>query len=171
MDDLIFKACGIRPKTNIRWAGQTKLDNSKEILLEYYNQNHILPTCKKFPKIAQHCSDKTWSEFNIHSWNDLLFDIFGKVNKQQGKWRGLAGYNLAKDNLLKIIEQTGRRPKQYDPLCKFFSKVICRGYWRQFGISSWKELVQNVLKEMNLDNTRFASRAFHKPRFIKLQNS
>lgn len=151
--DLVFKACGIRPETKrILWAGQAKLDTVKEILLIYYKQHHTLPTCEKFPKIAQQCSDKTWSEFNIHSWNDLLLDIFGKVNKQQGKWRGLAGYKLAKDHLLKIIEQTGRRPKQYDPLCKFFSKVICRGYWSQFGISSWKDLVQKVLEEKNLDN-------------------
>jgi hypothetical protein len=88
-----------------------------------------------------------WKEFGINSWNELLIHIFGKVNYLRKKYFGKEGLKTAKIEILEFFEKHGRRPK----IVEFAGvrRIISGGKWKDFGISSWYDLLLHVFKGIN----------------------
>jgi hypothetical protein len=92
-NDLFFRTCGKRRKYEARsnkekrprgfWTGKKGFENMIHELKTYHTDQHKLPTAKNFPYVWDQCRNGRWKEFNINSWNNLLFYIFGKVNVVQ----------------------------------------------------------------------------------------
>ncbi|MFX1283292.1 MAG: hypothetical protein ACFFB5_06535 [Promethearchaeota archaeon] len=130
------------------------LENLKRV------KGELLDFCKKYRRkpnyrdkgmetIAKACFKGYWQDFGINSWNDLLFDIFGDVNRKNNIYIGKKGFDHAKEKLLKFAEIYKRKPKKRDLGMRSIQGACHLGHWRNFGIYSWNDLLLNVFGEVN----------------------
>lgn len=144
-DDLTWKVLGFTIPKPRCWWGEAGLMAAKQRLQDYYTNHQRLPTCAIFPEIFLACSKKRWTQYGIDSWNDLVYSIFGKVNCTKGLWVGIDGLHRARDLIKKIFQELGVRPNSSHPEIKRFHSALSRGYWTEWGIHSFHDLLKFAL--------------------------
>lgn len=145
-DDLLKAAL---PDVEIRsLKGLEGLKRAQNFLVDYYSREGRLPTLThtSFNLIASAIKKKYWSDFNIESWKDLLFYVFGK-NTVPGYSKGTMGFNKALEEIKTYFEKNGRIPRTGDFTC--MQGVIRRGYWEKFKIRSWNDILKHVFGIVN----------------------
>jgi len=127
------------------YVGEKGLNKAKEEILNFFNIHARFPRRKDgLWGITHAIESKYWKKWNIKGWNDLLLEIFGKVNKLQGIWVGRDGLNRAKENLTQFYTENGRIPKSNDKGMGGIVYACYKGKWKDFGIKSWKDLKNSV---------------------------
>lgn len=138
-------------KESSLYTGQEGLVRAKKAVKDYYTQHKRMPqaTDPEMQSIYSAFKRKYWSMYGINTWNDLLWSIFGKVNKTSKIWTGKAGYERAKEKLRNFFIDYGRKPTRREMGFGGLVKAIQRGYWKDFGINSWNNLLLDVFGEVN----------------------
>ena len=148
-DDLTLEACGITDSKKKRrsWTGKEGLKRAKIDLTKYFEVHQKLPVASKFSPIQQAIRKGYWKEQNIESWNDLLRDIFGRVNGVNEIWMGQKGLEKARKEL-KIFFNTHQKL----PISPMFSTInwaARKGYWKEQNIESWNDLLRDIFGKVN----------------------
>jgi hypothetical protein len=113
------------------------------IKMRTFNDEHgrmPLSTDDGFSEIASFAVRGTWKEFNINTWNDLLFKTFGEVNTEQGKYTGKRGLERAMSELRAFKEKYGRNPTTKDKEILGIAGTAMNGSWKELGINKWNDL-------------------------------
>jgi hypothetical protein len=82
-----------------------------------------------------------WKNLGIERWNDMLKEVFGEVNKKNKIWTGEEGLKKAKKKIKKYQKVKGRVPSQLSKGMAGIAKAVHRGYWVDFGINMWNDLI------------------------------
>ena len=99
-----------------------------------------------FPSIVKAIERRYWKDYNIRLWNDLLRDVFGKVNVIQKTWKEKEGLDRAK-LIIKYKIKHGKYYKTNEYCVKDIKRALIRKYWIEFGIITWEDLIQYVLND------------------------
>lgn len=144
-NDLVSSVFKVENKKQGIWIGEEGLNCAINTLKDYYMKTNTLPKANStFGGIQKGCSRGYWKYFGIFTWNDLISHVFKNVNKRQRVWTGQGGLENAKDKLIKFKIIEGRKPVKRDAGMSGIEKACRRGYWKNYGISSWKELIDLV---------------------------
>ena len=109
-----------------------------------------------FPSIGQVTKKGYWKEYNIHSWNDLLRETFGKVNEVQRAWMGQEGLEITKKELEKYFIVHRKLPISRLFLRDY--KMIRKGYWKEYNIHSWNDLLRETFGKVNKEHETWMGR-------------
>ncbi len=133
------------------WKGLIGLELAKTKLKLFYNKNKRFPTQREMDIISNKVIQKKkyWKKFGINSWNDLLKETFGQVNKTYNIHRGKKGLEKAKYCLLNFQKKQKRLPTARDKMMITYSNVVARGIWSEFGINTWNDLLIYTFKKIN----------------------
>ena len=129
------------------WIGQTGLDRARKELSEYFNIHQKLPSVSLYSPINNIIKKGYWKEQNIESWNDLLRDIFGRINKDNVTWKGNSGLNRAKKFLREFKIKNKRYPSIQSSLIYGIKRALNKKYWTEYGIFTWNDLIQDIFNE------------------------
>ena len=141
-DSIIKKSGGLKEGIGLSWA--------KLKLKEFFENERRLPKVSDFPNISS-VAQKKWKKWNIHSWNDLLMDVFGKINLDQLKWRGPQSFSIAKKELLKFYEKENRLPNTSDKKMSSIENCCRKGRWKSEVINNWNDLLMYVFGKVNTE--------------------
>jgi hypothetical protein len=108
-NDLLMGTFGKINQAHGNWIGQKGLERARKELKEYYNIHQKLPSKGHFSNIGRAIRNGYWKEQNIESWNDLLRDTFGRINRNHDTWEGNAELNHAK----KFLRRFNKKNKKY----------------------------------------------------------
>ncbi len=144
--DLKFQTFGKKNPLFRIWVGLDGLDRAKEYLIQFSTENGRKPKTKDkgMGGIKNTCLKGKWGEYGINSWNDLLREVFGKVNNEFNIYRGKKGLVHAKEQLTQFYTENGRKPKTKDKGMGGISQACHKGKWKEFGINSWTDLKKSV---------------------------
>ncbi|XEO79293.1 hypothetical protein WKT22_04337 [Candidatus Lokiarchaeum ossiferum] len=148
-EDLTFIASNFvgSPKRK-KWRGKQGLDRAIHELKNYYKEIQKLPVAAKFSSIEAAISKNYWKDYGICSWNDLLHHIFGKVNVSKKIWTGKKGFIHAVKVLLKASKNPNQRAKLKARQFPSIKSSISRKYWIEFGVESWKDMMDYILDKI-----------------------
>lgn len=85
-----------------------------------------------------------FSEFGINSWNDLLKQLFNRVNHTQQKYRDFTGLNLAISEINNSYDLNGKIPTSRTKGMRSIVFSAQNKYWTDYGINSWNELLIHI---------------------------
>ena len=141
-DFVIF--CGFKPEAKKgTWVGKQGLENAINKLEFFYEENSRIPTQQDVPAgIIDHAMKGSWKEFGIESWNDLLKYCGFEVHIEHGKWRGEEGLIRAKNLILEYFRKHNKNPTTETKGFKSLSKCANTGYWEEFEIGNWVDLIR-----------------------------
>ncbi len=147
-NDLLREVFG---KINIKYnyyQGKEGLERAKDDLGKFQSENGRIPCAKDISSIANYCFLGYYSDYGVNCWNDLLIDVFGRVNVRRGIWVGLDGLDLAKKELTQFHIENGRKPTSADRGMRGIQAACCKGKWEEYGINSWLELKNSTFKKI-----------------------
>ncbi len=148
-DDLTIKACGLvsNKKKSKNWAGIEGLETARNELIKYFDVHQKLPVSSKFSSINQAIRKGYWKEQKINSWNDLLRDLFGRVNGFNEIWMGQKGLERARKELKSYFNTHQKLP--ISPMFSTISWAARKGYWKEQNIESWNDLLRDTFGKVN----------------------
>ncbi len=125
------------------------LERVKDLVLNYYKLYNRLPTRQEngFKFIFKAAKRKTWIEFGIESWADLVYAIFNKA-LISGCWKGIKGLYRAQQAVNQYYTQTGDIPSGRSKINPNLAKAFKEGYWKEWGIFTWKDLCVSVFGDI-----------------------
>jgi len=155
-DDLLVHAFGEEKIKELRDLDEKNLfDKAISELNASYNKKSKLPKFqdKETYWIGGAVTRGIWQKFGIYTWNDLLKQVFGKINLEHNIYEGIEGLNKAKEELQNYYEKYKKLPtsKDFDSI----RNTITRNAWKQYGILKWNDLLFNVFGEVNLTLKNF----------------
>jgi len=149
-NDLIRKVFGkVNNEINI-YTGKKGLERVKDILVTFHRENGRIPCAKDCRSIAQNCNQGSYHKYGINCWNDLLLDVFERVNLRNGIWIGLDGLDRAKKELTQFYTKNGRLPTARDKGTGGINHACRIGKWKEYGINSWNDLLKEVFGKVNI---------------------
>jgi hypothetical protein len=155
-NDLLKTTFGKINKPNQLYKGKIGLERAKSELSQYFKTHGTKPTSEeKFvASILVAIKRGYWSQFSITSWNDLLHLVFGSVNIRKGIWTGENGLERAKEKLENYYKEKNKLPTRRTKGLGGITKAIQRGYWEDFGVNYWNDLLLLVFGEVNQDHQK-----------------
>jgi len=129
---------------------QQIFDKAISELKKIYEKTNRLPLCTKDKEInwitsAIHFGK--WKSFGISTWNDMLRHVFGEINVDINKYKGVQGLNTAVKELLKFHEKTGEKPTANNKEINGIYSAIYRGGWKKFGINTWNDFINHIFNK------------------------
>jgi len=158
-NDLLFLIFGeINAEPN-KYFGQQGLENTIKILKHYKIKHGEKPTSKNkgMSGIMGAIHRGIWKEYGIESWNDLLRMTFGEINFRKSKYEGMKGLEKVKLKLMEFKRVNGRKPTSKDNGMSGIIGAIKKGYWKEFEINSWNELLKHTFGEINVERNIYNS--------------
>ncbi|MHA1438985.1 MAG: hypothetical protein ACTSPD_15545 [Promethearchaeota archaeon] len=143
-----------------KYKGKSGLENAIEYLKEYKKRYGKIPSLrsKGMSGISSAILRGEWREFGINSWNDLLYSVFGEINYQSKGYVGKEGLNRAINTLKEFKKKYGKKPAANDKGISGIYSAIRRGIWKQYGISSWNDLLKLVFEEVNNEKNKYVGK-------------
>ncbi|MHA1147372.1 MAG: hypothetical protein ACTSR8_03935 [Promethearchaeota archaeon] len=132
-----------------KYVGSDGLKLAINELKQYYKKEGKLPVYDDFISITTAIRRGYWKDLGIKTWNDLLSQIFGKINFTNNKYKGDEGFKLAIKVLKDFKRNNGRRPNNKDKGIGGIRHAVLRGEWRYKGINTWKDMIIYVFGEIN----------------------
>jgi hypothetical protein len=122
------------------------LERARIYLLKNYSSQKKLPRSDDpgMRFISKAINRKAWVDYGIHTWRDLLREVYKGNNEISPDWVGKRGLDLAKDWLKKHYLEDSIKIKQ-TTAWRMIDQVLYRHYWDEFGIYNWDDLTKNVL--------------------------
>ncbi|MHA1149237.1 MAG: hypothetical protein ACTSR8_13440 [Promethearchaeota archaeon] len=146
-NDLLYATFGVINKEKSKYIGKEGLDRAIQVLKEFKRINGIKPksNSKGINGIYNNARNGIWKEFGIESWNDLLRLVFGEIHIELNKYVGKKGLDRAIREMLEYREKNGKNPTSKTNGFKgIYDNAARRGQWKQFGITSWNDLLEKV---------------------------
>lgn len=117
----------------------------------YYEENYHPPHSRLHPfsSIAYFCEKGAFFNSDISDWSSFLKKALGNrviycgINKN---FKSKEGFERACEYLKNFHQNHNRIPYAKDSGLKFVNNAVRRGTWAQFGIHTWRDLVQHVFK-------------------------
>jgi len=134
-----------------KYIGKAGLELARKKLEKFKRENKRFPKAKDkgMMGISSACYNGRWVEFGIKSWNDLLNSTFGEVNHNFNKYTGKKGFDRVIHEL-KVFKKTyGRLPNNKDRGMGTISYCCYDGYWKDFVIRNWSDLLEYIFNENN----------------------
>lgn len=155
-NDLLKKTFGRINKPNRIYKGEIGLERAKTELLQFFKTHKSKPTSeeKSVSSILVAIKKGYWNKFGITSWNGLLHYVFGSVNVNKGIWTGKKGLENAKIRLKDYFKQYKGLPSRRAKGMGGIVKAIQRGYWIEFEINYWNDLLLLVFGRTNQDHQK-----------------
>lgn len=123
---------------------------AKEELLEYYEEKKKLPISNEFDSITGAISRGTWNAMNINTWNDMLRDIFGRVNLDlKNDYTDEVSFYRVQKSLKMFEKKHGRLPKSTDKEMSSIVSAVGRKMFEEQGILTWNDLIKHVFGKVN----------------------
>ncbi|MHA1149668.1 MAG: hypothetical protein ACTSR8_15640 [Promethearchaeota archaeon] len=123
------------------------------------NNNKVpLSTDKDMSPAVRGLSHKYWEKFGVKSWNDLLIYTFGE--DQLEEWKELERkqrFDQAIKELREFYQKNQRLPIKKDKECRTIDNTIITGYWENYGIKTWNDMLFYVFGEGSLDKSKYSS--------------
>jgi len=111
-----------------------------------------LPLTTQFNSLSGSIRKGRWRKYGIHTWNELLKQVFGETNvKDLGYYSGEGGFGNAVRDAKEFEQKEGRLPKTSDLIS--IKTKITEGYWRDLGIYKWNDFLLHVFNSMNVDRS------------------
>lgn len=144
-----------------KYHGREGLDLAKNELIEFEKTNNRLPKCAEFQNIANIISRGIWTQFEIHTWNDLMKEIFGEVNIENKRvnYIGKKGLLTAKKELKEFRNSEYRLPKSNDTEFRAIHEVIFDKIWIDYGINCWNDLLNQTFGEINVNCNKYIGKS------------
>jgi len=131
------------------YSGSNGLQKAKKEALEFQEKEGRKPFFSELRYIADFIYKGNWIEFGIERWNDFLSYVFGELNKHPtGYYQGKIGLERAKQEAIAFEKEYGRKPFSIDNYS--IHTAIRRGYYTEFGISTFHEFLLYVFNEFNV---------------------
>lgn len=102
-------------------------------------------------RICDKAKNGQWKEYKINSWNDLLFYIFKKCNREKKKYYGNLGLKNVITEIKKYYEINKKMPTSKTAEFRYIYQLCRKGIWSSLNIKSWEELQKTVFKILNID--------------------
>jgi len=96
-----------------------------------------------------------WKEFGIETWNDLLRLVFGEIYIETNKYIGKEGLDRAKQVLMDFKQANKKLPIINSKGMGGLVNAILRGEWKEFGISSWNDLLYATFGVINKEKNKY----------------
>ncbi|MCE7748952.1 MAG: hypothetical protein GPJ51_11180 [Candidatus Heimdallarchaeota archaeon] len=134
--------CGFKPDTKRgTWKGKEGLERAVKELNDFHEKSNRVPTINEVHYgIVDRAFSGGWRGFGIESWNDLLGYCGFEPNIDHDKWKGKEGFEKAKKLVLRKYKEIGRSPNSSEVPGGIHSHIFSGG-WKEYGISSWTDLV------------------------------
>ncbi len=147
-NDLLREVFGkVNNEFNI-YRGKKGLVHAKDLLVKFHREHGRIPYSREISSIGGFCSTGYYSDYGINCWNDLLLDVFGKVNFQHRNWGGLDGLERAKKELIQYYSENGRKPTSIDKGFGGIASACNKKRWKEFGINSWLEFKNSTFNKI-----------------------
>lgn len=144
---------------NTRNDAKYAIDGGLEIAIEELKQKEKeigkLLYSKDCPGILQAVVRSVFEDDGINSWNELLFLVFEDIHVEVGKYLGVEGIELAKNELREYYEIHNKLPTINIPETIGISNAISRGNFREFNIHRWNDLLRAVFGEVNIITRKY----------------
>jgi hypothetical protein len=143
--DLYIETFGFNPKELYQnpYEGEEGLKRAQQELREFKAQHTRLPkySDKELNPIRHMATSGRWSSWGINRWNDLIRLTFNEVTYNHGKYKEKQGLERAIQEIQAFQKKQGRLPKTRDTGMKSMQKAIQRGYWIDYGVKTWLQLL------------------------------
>ena len=149
-NDLLYATFGVINKERIKYLGKEGLDRAIQVLKEFKRINRVKPKSNSsgIYGIYNNARNGIWKEFGINSWNDLLRLVFGEIHTEKGKYVGKKGLDRAIREMIEYKKNNGKNPtSKTDGFKGIYDNAARRGQWKQFGITSWNDLIKYAFRE------------------------
>ena len=93
------------------------------------------------------------------SWNDLLKFVFGKINKEQNKYKGREGFNKAIQILKDFKKGFGKFPASNNKGIYTIYNNASNEIWSDFGINNWNDLLKTTFGKIHNEKNKYIGRA------------
>jgi hypothetical protein len=149
-NDILIQTFGKANFITNKYIGKAGFQNALTELKDFREKKKILPTMrdKEMLGIIGAISRGAWKDFGIKTWNELLTNAFGKINREFSKYGGLKGMNIAVNELKQFNEDFGRIPKSRE--VRSISEAVYNEYWKDLGINTWNDLLMLTFGKINL---------------------
>ncbi|MHA1148415.1 MAG: hypothetical protein ACTSR8_09230 [Promethearchaeota archaeon] len=143
-----------------KYFGKEGLDRAKQILMDFKKANKKLPivNSKGMGGLVKAILRGEWKKYEIHSWNDLLYNTFGKINKERYKYIGKEGLDRAIQMLKEFKRINGIKPKSNSMGINEIYNNARNGTWKEFGIESWNDLLRLVFGEIHIELNKYVGK-------------
>lgn len=146
--NLVFSKINQKISVLKYYKGIKGLNLAKQELIEFSKKNNRIPRNYEFLYFKRAFQKRFWSKYGINSWNDLLKEVFGKINRHRnGFIETQEGLQSAKDKLISFFKKYKRLPKSKE--FSFITSCYLSGSWKDFGIESWNDLLQLTFGKVN----------------------
>lgn len=159
-NDLLDYAYKKSNREKNKYKGSEGLERAKQKLKKFKKKFKKIPTSvdKGISTIYNIIQKGEWKIYGIHTWNDLLRSVFGKIYYEKNKHLGKQGLEKAIQKCVDFKKTHNRLPKLRDKEMISISNAITRGMWREFGINTWNDLLNSVFGEINKDINRYSGK-------------
>ena len=140
--DLLQSAFGEIKIERNKYKGKSGLNNAVQALKEFERKSGRKPTSKDvgMRNIQNAICRGVWKKFGINYWNDLYKFTFGVNNERKSKFRGLKGLEKTAQVLREFETKYNKKPTSKNKEMRNILAAIYRGVWKEFRISTWKNL-------------------------------
>ncbi|OLS19707.1 MAG: hypothetical protein HeimC2_40130 [Candidatus Heimdallarchaeota archaeon LC_2] len=127
------------------------IEIAKYVTLKFNQENKRKPNVRDIgmEKIRYGTKTNNWRDNGVKTWNDLLELVFGETNLSQGIYTGKNGLDNAINEFKEYYEINKKYPTSRD--MPSISTSCMNGYWKQFGIESWNDLLLKVFDDTNIE--------------------
>jgi hypothetical protein len=149
-NELLIETFGEINTERNKYYGLEGLNCAKTKLKSFYKKYHRLPTANErgIRTIYKTARRGIWIPYGIQTWNDLLLDIFGRINLQRNEYCGKEGLQKARTKLINFFQRNNRIPNANEKGIRTIYKTVRRGVWSPYDIKSWKSLLQDIFGEV-----------------------
>lgn len=142
-NDLLKIVFGEIVKEKNKYQGKEGLNRAIKVLKESKRKCGRIPASNSrgIYSIYNNARNGIWKEFGIKNQNDLLKTAFGTINKERNKYIGKEGLERAKKELLQFEKRNGKIPTSKNKGMNTIYTAARLGKWNDFGIKSWRDLI------------------------------
>lgn len=135
-----------------KYTGEEGLEFAVNKLRLYKDKNQRVPTVREkgLSGIKGAVYRGEWKLYGITNWNDLVLYAFGELKISKNKYEGKKGLENVVKFLKEFKKSNGKLPRTTDKEMNGIKKALYRGDWNDFGIKSWKGLINYVLKSLTI---------------------
>jgi hypothetical protein len=139
------------------YSGLQGLEQVKAELLEFQKKFGGLPLIRdsEMSTIISTIRRGEWKDYGINSWNDLMKHVFGKITKNQSRFKGKEGLDNACTILRTFYKENSRIPYMRDKGMSGIRKAIARGEWDAWEIKRWSDLTILVFGKRNIPGGKY----------------
>ena len=124
-------------------------------LQEYYKKERKLPIQEDFYGILGVIRSGHWREKRIHTWNDLLLQVFGEVHKNEWDYSDKDIFKKVQKKLIEFKEKHGRMPKIKNKGMFKINHIIKKGLLKGKEINTWSELLIATFNKANRERYKY----------------